>query len=66
VYIYHGCLEGVTHRPAQIIQAEHIDPLIKGFGVSLSNAVDVDGNYYTGMYIYALGVNTFRNGRNRT
>jgi hypothetical protein len=52
VYVYHGCLEGVKYRPAQIIQAESIDPQIKGFGISLSKGVDVDGNHYKGKYIH--------------
>jgi hypothetical protein len=48
VYIYHGSVDGLKHEPAQIIRAEDIDQRIKGFGISLSKGVDVDGNHYNG------------------
>jgi hypothetical protein len=48
VYIYHGSVDGVKHEPTQIIRAENIDPRIKGFGISLSKGVDIDGNHYNG------------------
>jgi hypothetical protein len=48
VYIYHGSVDGIKHEPTQIIRAEDIDPRIKGFGISLSKGVDVDGNNYNG------------------
>jgi len=48
VYVYHGSAEGIKHKPTQIIQAEKIDPRIKGFGIGLSKGVDIDENHYNG------------------
>jgi hypothetical protein len=48
VYIYHGDKMGIVFDPAQKILAENIDSRLKGFGISLSNGVDVDGNHYNG------------------
>jgi hypothetical protein len=50
VYIYHGNVDGIKHKAAQVLQAEDIDVRIKGFGISLSKGVDIDGNQYNGMY----------------
>jgi hypothetical protein len=50
VYIYHGDKSGIHFDPVQKILAEDIDPRLKGFGISLSNGVDVDGNHYNGMF----------------
>jgi hypothetical protein len=48
VYIYHGDKSGILFDPVQKIFAENIDPRLKGFGISLSSGVDVDGNHYNG------------------
>jgi hypothetical protein len=53
VYIYHGSADGIKHKSAQIIQAENIDPQIKGFGISLSKGVDIDENHYNGTCLHA-------------
>jgi hypothetical protein len=50
VYIYHGDKTGIVFDPVQKILAEHIDSRLKGFGISLSNGVDVDGNHYNGIF----------------
>ena len=57
VYIYHGCADGIKHKPVQIVQAENIDPRIKGFGISLSKGLDIDENHYNGMCLHACRVN---------
>ncbi|XP_023711534.1 integrin alpha-9 isoform X2 [Cryptotermes secundus] len=54
VYIYHGSVDGIKYEPAQIIQAENIDPQIKGFGISLSKGADVDGNHYNDIAVGAF------------
>jgi hypothetical protein len=57
VYVYHGSTDGIKQMPAQIIQAKVIDQRIKGFGISLSKGVDIDGNHYNGKYCHACWVN---------
>jgi hypothetical protein len=50
VYIYHGDKTGIVFDPVQKILAENIDSRLRGFGISLSNGVDVDGNHYNGIF----------------
>jgi hypothetical protein len=52
VYIYHGHKTGILFDPVQKIFAEKLDPRLKGFGISLSNGVDVDANHYNGVFTH--------------
>lgn len=54
VYIYNGGRGGLNPTPSQRISAKDIDASLKGFGVSLSNAADIDGNFYNGLLVTAL------------
>lgn len=51
VYIYLGNADGITEKYSQKIQPETFIPQtgIRGFGVSISKGVDVDGNSYNGL-----------------
>ncbi|XP_059474433.1 integrin alpha-PS4-like [Neocloeon triangulifer] len=46
VYVYHGRRSGLEVKFAQRIAAREVDGGLRGFGVSLSRGVDVDGNAY--------------------
>lgn len=50
VYIYQGAKTGIVFDPVQKILAQNIDSRLRGFGISLSNGVDVDGNHYNGTF----------------
>ncbi|PNF29696.1 hypothetical protein B7P43_G13069, partial [Cryptotermes secundus] len=54
VYIYHGDKTGIVFDPVQKILAENIDSRLSGFGISLSNGVDVDGNHYNDIAVGAF------------
>lgn len=51
VYIYHGTSEGLKKDYAQRIGAEEINPLISGFGISISRGLDIDDNFYPDLLI---------------
>lgn len=53
VYIYLGNIDGITEKYSQKIQPEDFMPQmsVRGFGVSISKGVDVDGNSYNGFSV---------------
>lgn len=55
LFIHRGGSQGVSQQPSQIIQASDLNIIgIKGFGISISRAVDVDHNKYPGKYLLNL------------
>lgn len=53
VYIYCGTATGVNPKPCQRIRGDDIVPMIRGFGVSISRAIDIDANGYVDVMIGA-------------
>lgn len=49
IYIFRGFPLGLETIYSQRIVAESLDPQLRGFGISISTAVDVDGNKYNGV-----------------
>ena len=50
IYIYKGGVNGVSTKHVQRIRSEDVGKGIKGFGVSISKGLDIDGNNYNGKY----------------
>uniref|UniRef100_A0A6P7GBD7 Integrin alpha-PS3-like n=1 Tax=Diabrotica virgifera virgifera TaxID=50390 RepID=A0A6P7GBD7_DIAVI len=51
VYIYKGSPEGLLAKPCQVIVGKDIYPGLLGFGITISKAVDMDGNGYKDMTV---------------
>ncbi|KAH0626954.1 hypothetical protein JD844_002277 [Phrynosoma platyrhinos] len=54
VYIYHGCSEGLSTSPKQILENPFSGPA--GFGFAIRGASDVDGNGYPDVLVGAYRV----------
>ncbi|XP_042330649.1 integrin alpha-IIb [Sceloporus undulatus] len=54
VYIYHGCSEGLSTSPKQILESPFSGPA--GFGFAIRGASDVDGNGYPDVLVGAYRV----------
>lgn len=54
VHLYRGGESGVRLQPSQTILASQIHPQLKGFGFSISRAVDVDDNKYFGKLVFSF------------
>ncbi|KAK6638572.1 hypothetical protein RUM43_006839 [Polyplax serrata] len=53
IYIFRGFPLGLETIYSQRIVAESLDPQLRGFGISISTAVDVDGNKYNDVAVGA-------------
>lgn len=49
VYIFRSTEKGLDPVPTQRLVGKEVDSVIKGFGISISKAMDVDGNHYRGI-----------------
>lgn len=55
IYLFKGFKSGLLTDYSQRIKAENVSPHLRGFGVSISLAVDVDGNKWRGEFkVYTL------------
>ena len=50
IYVYHGGKEGPNQETSQRIVGNEIRPDIRGFGISFSRSLDIDGNNYNGKW----------------
>ena len=48
IYIYLGGSSGISPSYSQRIPASELSPLLRGFGISISHGLDMDGNKYSG------------------
>ncbi|XP_042149844.1 integrin alpha-4 [Ixodes scapularis] len=53
VYIYNGGKDGLKTTPAQIIEGRSTEGSPHGFGISISKAMDIDGNNYPDIVVGA-------------
>ncbi|XP_072391133.1 integrin alpha-PS4-like [Diabrotica undecimpunctata] len=51
VYIYKGAQDGLLAKPCQVIEGKEIFSGLLGFGITISKAVDMDGNGYKDMTV---------------
>ncbi|XP_063226281.1 integrin alpha-PS5-like [Bacillus rossius redtenbacheri] len=58
VYIYHGHRDGINTKYSQRILGSDIKPTVWGFGISISNGMDIDDNNYNDLAVgaYASGL----------
>ncbi|KAJ8881836.1 hypothetical protein PR048_018322, partial [Dryococelus australis] len=48
IYIYNGNRDGISSKYSQRILGSDINKSIRGFGISISNGMDIDNNNYNG------------------
>ncbi|XP_063227165.1 integrin alpha-9-like [Bacillus rossius redtenbacheri] len=53
VFIYHGHRDGLKNKYSQRIVGSDINKAIRGFGNSISNGMDIDGNSYSDVAVGA-------------
>lgn len=51
VYIFRGSSKGLITEYSQMIFAGELDASLRGFGIAISRGVDVDSNFYPGIYL---------------
>lgn len=53
IFVYRGGPKGIWESPSQVISGQEVNPGIRGFGFSISGAVDLDGNQYPDLIVGA-------------
>lgn len=56
VYIYRGSKKGLEMEYSQRIMGKDIDHGLRGFGISISGTVDIDGNGFNGISLVSQDI----------